>query len=253
MAVLSPKQREIKEREEIILRVARQVFFEQGYYGLTMAKVAERTGCAKGTVYLHFPSKEDLIATLAYRCHERRQAMLARTEGFRGRSRERMIAFAYAAGLYTRLYPGDIQILHTITPSLRQKVSKEREREFEEIERFAMGVLVSVVQNGVDEGDLDASAGMGAGELALGLWAVADGCYGLIISGVDLSEIGVSHPYTSLMRYIHLLADSYGWRPLSTEWNYDETLRRVRQQVFPEETQRLLELGIPPLDKDMLG
>jgi AcrR family transcriptional regulator len=251
MAVLSPKQREIREREELILRVAREIFFEQGYYGLTMAKIAGRIGCAKGTVYLHFPSKEDLITTLAHRCHERRQAMLARTQAFKGRSRERMIAFAYAAGLYTRLYPGDIQILHTITPSLRQKVTEEREREFEEIERFAMGVLVSVLQNGIDEKDLIPPAGVGPGELALGLWAVADGCYGLIISGVDLSEMGIARPYASLMHYIHLLADSYGWRPLSSEWDYEETLRRVRQQVFPEETQRLFELGNGPFHAEM--
>ena len=253
MAVLSPKQQEIREREELILRVARDMFFEQGYYGLTMAKIAERVGCAKGTVYLHFPSKEDLIVTLAYRCHERRMAMLARPKAFRGRSRERMIAFAYAAELYTRLYPGDIQILHTITPSLRQKVTGEREQEFEKIERFAMGFLMSVVQNGVDEEALNPPPGMGPGELALGLWAIADGCYGLIISGVDLSEIGVSRPYASLMSYIHLLADSYGWRPLSTEWDYEETLRRVRQQVFPEETQRLFELGSLPLDPESPG
>ena len=62
---LSPKQREIREREEHILEIARQMFFEEGYYNLTMGKIAKRIHCAKGTVYLHFPCKEDIIVALA--------------------------------------------------------------------------------------------------------------------------------------------------------------------------------------------
>jgi AcrR family transcriptional regulator len=247
--VLSPKQREIREREELILQVARGMFFEQGYYGLTMAKIAKRVGCAKGTVYLHFPCKEDLIVAIAQRCHARRQAMLERAGRFRGRSRERVVALACAGELYTRLYPGDMQIFHTLTPSLRQKVDRVREEEFEAMERFTMRALVSVIQRGIDAGDLVPPPGVGAGELTLGLWAVADGGYRVVLSGVDLAEMGVTRPYVSIMRYIHLLADSYGWRPLSTEWDYDETLRRVHLQIFPEETQRLFEVGEPGMTR----
>ena len=240
--VLSRKQREIQARELDILRVARQMFFEQGFYGLTMGKIADRIGCAKGTVYLHFPCKEDLILALAEQCHERRQALFARAMQFEGGTRERALAFAYAAEVYTRVNPGDMQIFRTITPSLREKVSEQRERDFEAIERFAMHFLIKVVDDGVLAGDLELPPELSAGELAFGLWTIVDGGYNIIQSGVSLDEMDVAHPYRTVMRFTHIMADRFGWRPLSTEFDYDATVARIRDEVFPEEGRQLAAL-----------
>ncbi len=241
-ANLTPKQQEIREREREILRVARAMFLEEGYFGLTMGKIAKRIGCAKGTVYFHFPCKEELIMALAEGFHERRQALLARAFQFDGLSREKMIAMSYAAELYTRLNPGDMQIWRSISPAFREKISEERERGFEAMESFAMRFLVGVLEAAVEAGDLVLPAGVPTGEGAFGLWILADGGHSLITSGVALSEINVTRPYDVVQGYIHRMADSYGWRPLSTEWDYSETIARVQRDIFPEEVQRLSEM-----------
>lgn len=44
-----------------IIDAARQAFNEESYSGLTMRKIAARVGCTAGTLYLYFPSKEDLL------------------------------------------------------------------------------------------------------------------------------------------------------------------------------------------------
>lgn len=57
----SPAERAADRREDI-LRAAIEDFARLGYAGADVAQIAERAGCAKGTVYLYYKSKEDLFA-----------------------------------------------------------------------------------------------------------------------------------------------------------------------------------------------
>jgi AcrR family transcriptional regulator len=49
------------QRREMILSVAREVFFEQGYTAASMSTIAARLGGSKGTLYNYFKSKEELF------------------------------------------------------------------------------------------------------------------------------------------------------------------------------------------------
>src|SRR5262249_3831266 len=53
-----------EERRAEILRVARAIFLARGYAGTSMDEIAERAGVGKGTIYLHFPKKDDLLVAL---------------------------------------------------------------------------------------------------------------------------------------------------------------------------------------------
>ncbi|HLY64832.1 MAG TPA: helix-turn-helix domain-containing protein [Chloroflexota bacterium] len=55
------KQRVKQERELEILQAAREVFAERGFAKASIDDIAERVGIGKGTVYLHFASKEDIL------------------------------------------------------------------------------------------------------------------------------------------------------------------------------------------------
>jgi AcrR family transcriptional regulator len=57
-------------RREDILVAARRVFAERGFKGTTIADIADIAGIALGTVYLYFPSKDDLFAALGERFTE---------------------------------------------------------------------------------------------------------------------------------------------------------------------------------------
>jgi AcrR family transcriptional regulator len=54
-------------RREEILDAARRVFTRSGFKGTTIADVAEEAGIALGTIYLYFPSKDDLFRGLGQR------------------------------------------------------------------------------------------------------------------------------------------------------------------------------------------
>lgn len=51
-------------RAGLILDVAEEVLAEKGYHDASMEEIAARAGVAKGTLYQHFPSKEDLVFAL---------------------------------------------------------------------------------------------------------------------------------------------------------------------------------------------
>lgn len=59
-----------EDKQSLILRAATEVFCEQGFESASMQTVAERAGVAKGTLYLYYPSKGDLIEQVFIRCNE---------------------------------------------------------------------------------------------------------------------------------------------------------------------------------------
>src|SRR5713226_1799238 len=61
---VSLKEKQRQEREALILQVAEEVLLEKGYHEASIDEIASRVGIAKGTVYLHFPSKEDLVVAI---------------------------------------------------------------------------------------------------------------------------------------------------------------------------------------------
>lgn len=61
----SLRERQREERAALILGAAREVFADKGYHDTSIDEIAARVGVAKGTVYLHFASKEELLVALA--------------------------------------------------------------------------------------------------------------------------------------------------------------------------------------------
>ncbi|HEX6290394.1 MAG TPA: TetR family transcriptional regulator [Herpetosiphonaceae bacterium] len=53
-----------QERRQALLDVAWQLFQATSYQALTINEIADRTGLAKGTVYLYFKTKEELFLSL---------------------------------------------------------------------------------------------------------------------------------------------------------------------------------------------
>jgi AcrR family transcriptional regulator len=51
-------------RAELILDVAEEMLAEKGYHDTSMDEIAALAGVAKGTLYQHFPGKEDLVFAL---------------------------------------------------------------------------------------------------------------------------------------------------------------------------------------------
>lgn len=55
------------DHRESILHTAAKLFARKPYHEVLMEEVAEQTGIAKGTIYRHFPNKDDLFGALSMR------------------------------------------------------------------------------------------------------------------------------------------------------------------------------------------
>lgn len=58
---MTARQARTGERREQILRAALDVFSRRGFHGATIREIASTAGLAEGTIYLYFPSKQELL------------------------------------------------------------------------------------------------------------------------------------------------------------------------------------------------
>lgn len=50
-----------KDIKDLILDATDKLLSERGFQGMTMSALADKVGIGKGTLYLHFPSKQELV------------------------------------------------------------------------------------------------------------------------------------------------------------------------------------------------
>ena len=240
------KQRELAEREERLLDAAERLLLEHGYLGLTMDRIADVTEYAKGTVYQHFASKEDVLAALSARLASSKRELFLRAATFAGLTRERCAAVGVAYGLWARRDPDRIRLCAVVGhSSLREKCSAERLRALEESEDACTRVLLGLAEEAVAEGELVLPAGVAPGHVVHGLWAVSYGAHQITQLGADLSRLGLDDPLAALDRHCQALLDGYGWRPLEAEWDWEQTRARIRAEVFAPEFAELERRSAP--------
>jgi AcrR family transcriptional regulator len=242
MATLSRRQRDLQKREELIVEATRDLLLNKGYHGLTMDRIAGAIEYSKGTIYQHFSCKEEVLAEMAIRLFEKRLTMFERAATFQGRTRERMVAIGEAGELFVRLYPDDLRILQIIkTEIIDQKISEARLVRMRTSEyRVLTSIMVGIVRDAIAQGDLVLPPETVVEQLPFGLWAITDGGYATILRDVPLQEVGIRDPFVAVIRTCEVLGDGYGWHPLSSEWDYAQTRRRVRETIFAEEYQQLI-------------
>lgn len=74
---LSRREARRLDRRDAILAVAKTYFLEHGYAGTTMSGIAATLGGSKGTLWSHFPSKEELFSAVLDRVASAYRAQLS--------------------------------------------------------------------------------------------------------------------------------------------------------------------------------
>lgn len=242
MSTLTRKQREIQLREERILEVARDQFVHDGYHGLSMDRIAQQLEYAKGTIYNHFPCKEEIMIALANQALEKRTDMFRRVAALPGRTRERLAGIGAAAELFARRFPNHFAVEQLIrSSSIWGKTSEKRQHVMRLCESRCMEIVGGIVRDAVACGDLTLSEGTCAEDVVFGLWSMSFGAYSIIATSESLAEIGVHDPYSVVRRNMNAMVDGLGWHPLSHEVDYATTFDRVQQTAFPDEFLTLTE------------
>jgi AcrR family transcriptional regulator len=235
---LSPKQREIRDREERLLDVAQAMLLERGYEDLRMDRIAEVVGVSKGTVYQHFGSRDDLVAAVAARSAATRAALFERAARFEGASRERMAAVEAAAEVFFALFPHHEQAERLVRAAhLSPKISPERVAALQTCTQRCFEVATRIAAEAAASGDLPLHEGQSVGQLCVGLWNLYQGAFLMRDLEKFMSDPAVDDAIGTLQRNARVLLDGFGWRPLSTELDYSEARERALNELFANEAQ----------------
>jgi TetR/AcrR family transcriptional regulator len=105
MAVESRKQREKQERYRAILEAAEEIIQTEGLNSLNMDMVAKKTELAKGTLYLYFKSKEEIIASLSIKARKMLLNHYEKNTRKFSKSIDQLLAICTATFSFHKKYP----------------------------------------------------------------------------------------------------------------------------------------------------
>ena len=243
-AVLSKKQQSIADREVELMLLAKDLVREQGFGNLTMDRLTAASSYSKGTIYNHFCSKEDVVLALCIHSLKSEALLFARSGEFEGNSREKIVALHVAYRVYARMEP----VLSTCaimakSPWVLEKASSARVAEMNQLEEIVIEQADLLVNQAVEAGDLKFSSGLGSDAIVFANWSIAFGSNALSQNASNSHCIKrLQDPY-SVLHNANMLLDGLNWQPLSSDWDYRKTWRRVEQELFSEEITYLESVG----------
>ncbi len=230
------KQRELLQREELIMDTAQAMVYEHGYGHLSMDRVAEATEYSKGTIYNHFSSKEDLVCSLCCRSIKNLIDIFERAYQYEGSTRERYSAIGIGYSLYNQLHAMDAQNIQTVkNNAVREKVSEEKLVEMESLEHNINKIAQSIVQEAIDCGDLDKKHQDNVGTIVFGCWSMHYGAMLLDQSDMPLNKLGFSPVVNMLWENSNIYLDGYQWQPLSKDTDSKKLFNEISSALFDDE------------------
>jgi len=240
---MTRKQRELFEREQLILDTAQTILQKDGLQSLSMDRVAAEIEYSKGTVYNHFNSKEEIISGISCRCLNKLIEMFNRARNYTGSHRERIAAIGIAQSLYAQLHPIEMQNMQLIKSSaVREKISPEKRQALLQLEHEITGMVLGIIRDAMKDGDIPANQDYLPDGIMLGIWTMGYGSNLLHMSGIPFDELGIKQPLEMMWINSHKLLDSYQWQPLSSTFNIHDLKEKLCTEIFAEEVNDLKKL-----------
>ena len=232
MASLTPKQIEIRDREQKILAVARPLVVNEGLSGLSMNSIAQQISYTKGTIYNHFGCKEEVLLALAIQASETRFTLFDVAQNSETGSRDRMAAIGIACEEFRTRFDDLFQIESMVRhATVWEKASVQRREMMLDCESRTMGLVAGVAGDAVKQGDLKIPRKARVEELVFGLWSLTYGGMLIDASSPGLQQIGISNPLETIRNNCNAIMDGWGWQPLHDRTTYKRLLTRVRKTL----------------------
>lgn len=230
------KKRQIELREARLLEKAGEILLAEGLSELSMERLASELDTAKGTVYNHFPNREEILLALAVKAINKRLAMFDAASMAQGRPKDRMLAINVACEIYVVHYPQYFMVENIVRHSaIWDRGSEDRRNLLRSEEGRCMTLVAGIVRAAIASGDLTLPDGISPEEMALSLWSLTYGSYLINITSPSLKDIGINDIYRAVRVGCLKTVDGFGWAPLWTEVEHAEKFTQIRQTVFPDE------------------
>ena len=180
---MSPKPDVSEERKDQIMNAAEQVFSQKGFSNARMDDIAEETGLSKGTLYLYYKSKDDLIIAILDRLFQRE------FRAFENLDLASMSA-AEAIWLFADTTIKDMKIMLRLLPITYEFMglafrNKLVQKTFKAYLNYYLDLLIPIIQQGIDSGEFRPAD---AKEVAIAMGAIMEGTLLLWVYDKSLIE-----------------------------------------------------------------
>lgn len=229
MAKLTPKQRMILRRESQILDLARPMIAQGGLAALSMDAIANELRTAKGTIYNHFPNKEEIVLAIAVQAVDRRLDLFNHAVMMRGTSRQRIAAIGIACEVYVDVLPDLFRAEQIIRhETVWGKTTGKRQEILRNCEGRCMHTVAGVVRDAVSAGDLELEAAHRIEDIVFGLWSLVYGGMVLESTSPSLVDVGIVDSRAAIRRNCNSMLDGLRWQPLYDPEPYSIWVQQVR-------------------------
>ncbi len=175
MSVSSRRQREREKRQDLILSAAERIFHNKGLDLATMEDVADEAQLGKGTLYLYFRNKEELLMGLVAR---RQRKLIARYELVSAAAHEagidmvRALLVAYGEHMATPIQHLKMALSRWAS-GVPLNVDNPGGAQLHEHALKLFGTLAAAIEGGQTDGSIRAD--FDAKRLAVQLWSSVNG------------------------------------------------------------------------------
>ena len=174
-----------EEARKRIMEVGVQVFAEKGYHQTTMDDVAKELNVSKGTLYLYFNSKEELLKAITERFQDKQKDILRSwfTEGLKGKLEVRPASELdkreYHKRKYLSRFAFELFSESTRDPSLKRNLMESIEKRRQ--------IIVELIDEMKRKDEITPKTDTRS--LSLGLLAFLLGIQALLFLDMDASEV----------------------------------------------------------------
>ena len=246
MSPRSITKEEFLERELELISLGRSLVDGDCLSTLTIDMLVAESRYSKGTIYKHFVSKEDLLMAICNSSIEQMQDMFVQALEFKGNSREKVLAVMVSYVIWAKLHPMQLfAVLAAHSPSVAACCSEDRNETHKHHEAQLMGLMNRQIERSIDSGDLTLPSGMLVEQVTFALWSASWGAMALIMSKGNSVKLGPMMLERESFTNTRLILDGFGWKPLSSSWDYTATIRKIIKEVFQSEIETLEQMGSP--------
>ena len=194
---MSPKPDVSDERKDQIMNAAEEVFAQKGFDEARMDDIAEETGLSKGTLYLYYKSKDDLIIAILDRIFQHEFRTFENLDLANMSATDAIWNFAETTSK-------DVKMMMRLLPITYEFMglafrNKFVQKAFKAYFNHYMNILIPVIQHGIDTGEFRSADPK---EVALAMGAVMEGTLLLWVYDSSLVE-----PEKHIRKEMKLLLD----------------------------------------------
>jgi len=167
---MSPRPNVTEERKTQIINAAEGVFTKKGFDEARMDDIADETGLSKGTLYLYFKSKDDIILAILDRIFQREFRVFEQMD-------LSTMSATDAINHFVDNVSRDVKIMLRLMPiayeflalAFRNKTVQKSLKVY--VNRY-LDILVPIIQSGIDSGEFRE---VDAHEVAIAMGAILEG------------------------------------------------------------------------------